>query len=356
VRLVTGLQPVREAIRVHGDKLESVLVDETGGPQIDAVARFAEDRGAKVQRVRRAELDRASKGARHQGAIAFAPEFRIASIEELAEAVAAGGAGVGAGADAGAGAGGANAGAGTSTSTSAGPGARTSARAGVDAGADASASAGAGAGVDASAGAGADASAGARAGADASAGARAGVDARASAGAAVTTDARASIEEGVRAVAQPAVVVALDEIEDPQNFGAVIRSAVALGATAILWPEHHAAPLSPATFRASAGAVEHAMLCRVAQLPRALEQLHEAGARVIGLDHNSDRDLPALEGLDGAVVLVVGAEGKGLRKPVKRACTDLARLPMSGPIESLNASVAAGIALYEVMRRRPRSR
>jgi 23S rRNA (guanosine2251-2'-O)-methyltransferase len=147
------------------------------------------------------------------------------------------------------------------------------------------------------------------------------------------------------------VIVALDEIEDPQNFGAVIRSAVALGASAILWPEHHAAPLSPATFRASAGAVEHARLCRVAKLPAALDALRDAGASVVGLDANAGRALADVEA-PGAVVLVVGAEGKGLRRPVKSACTTLARLPMRGPIDSLNASVAAGIGLYEILRAR----
>ncbi|MBX3224703.1 MAG: 23S rRNA (guanosine(2251)-2'-O)-methyltransferase RlmB [Labilithrix sp.] len=239
-RLVTGLQPVREAIRVHGERIERVLVEEHGGPQIEAVARFATDRGAPVARVTRGELDRASKGARHQGAIAYAPDLAIVGLEEL------------------------------------------------------------------------------------------------------TKD-----------LADDAVVVALDEIEDPQNFGAVIRSAVALGATAIVWPEHHAAPLSPATFRASAGAVEHARLCRVGNLTVALERLGEAGATVVGLDANADKDIRDVTA-DGAVVLVIGAEGKGLRKPVKRACTELARLPMSGVLDSLNASVAGGIALYELLRRRPR--
>lgn len=238
MRLVTGLQPVREAIRVHGERLEKVLVEDKGGPQIDAVARFAEGRGATVVRVPRGELDRASKGARHQGAIAYAPDFALVPIEVLAKEL----------------------------------------------------------------------------------------------------DDRA-------------IVVALDELEDPQNFGAVIRSAVAMGASAILWPEHHAAPLSPATFRASAGAVEHATLCRVASLPKALELLRDAGVRVIGLDANAPVTIAQVP-MEGAVVLVVGAEGKGLRRLVKGACTDLAKLPMSGAIDSLNASVAAGIALYEVVRRR----
>lgn len=241
MRLVTGLQAVREAIRVHGKDLERVLVEQGGGPQIEAVGRFAQDRGATVEHVTRGELDRAAKGARHQGVIAYAPELAIASLEKVIEAVEAGG----------------------------------------------------------------------------------------------------------------AVVVALDELEDPQNFGAVIRSAVALGATAIVWPEHHSAPLSPATFRASAGAIEHALLCRVGGLPTALEDLKRAGAAVVGLDANAEVRLSEVP-IDpkASVVLVVGAEGKGLRKTVKRVCTTLAKLPMKGTLDSLNASVAAGIALYELLRSR----
>jgi 23S rRNA (guanosine2251-2'-O)-methyltransferase len=243
MRLVTGLQPVREAIRVHGERLERVLVEAEGGAQIEAVARFAQDRGAAVSRVPRGELDRASKGARHQGAIAYAPDLQLVALEELL----------------------------------------------------------------------------------------------------------AEVDRAHSAGERP-VFLALDEIEDPQNFGAVIRSSVALGAHAILWPEHHAAPLSPATFRASAGAVEHARLCRVGSLANALSDLARGGATVIGLDANAEKELREIE-TPGAAVLVIGAEGKGLRKPVKRACGALARLPMTGVIDSLNASVAAGIALYELRRR-----
>ena len=152
-----------------------------------------------------------------------------------------------------------------------------------------------------------------------------------------------------------ALVVALDELQDPQNFGAVIRSSVALGATAVLWPEHRSAPLSMATFRASAGAVEHATLCRVGSLPDALTKLRAAGLTAVGLDANGPDPLSAVD-LSGPVVLVVGAEGKGLRRTVKSACDRLARLPMAGPIASLNASVAAAIALYETARQRAASR
>ena len=104
-------------------------------------------------------------------------------------------------------------------------------------------------------------------------------------------------------------------------------------------------------FRASAGAVEHAVLCRVPALPEALATLRASGMKVVGLDMNGDATLDAVS-LDGPVALVVGAEGKGLRKPVKAACDRLARLPMRGTIASLNASVAAGIALYEAARQR----
>ncbi len=148
-----------------------------------------------------------------------------------------------------------------------------------------------------------------------------------------------------------AVVVALDELQDPQNFGAIVRSGVALGATAIVWPEHRSAPLSAAMFRASAGAVEHATLCRVPSLNEALAAAKVAGLTVVGLDMQGKETLDAVP-LTGGVVLVIGAEGKGLRRPVKQACDQLARLPMRGTIASLNASVACGIALYEVARQR----
>lgn len=148
-----------------------------------------------------------------------------------------------------------------------------------------------------------------------------------------------------------ALIVALDELQDPQNFGAVIRSAAAMGATAVVWPEHKSAPLSPATFRASAGAVEHATLCRVPSLPAALESLRSRGVAPMGLDAAADQAIHNAD-LRGPVALVVGAEGKGLRKSVKRACSALVRLPMPGPIESLNASAAVAIALYEAVRQR----
>jgi 23S rRNA (guanosine2251-2'-O)-methyltransferase len=148
-----------------------------------------------------------------------------------------------------------------------------------------------------------------------------------------------------------ALYLALDGIEDPQNFGAIVRSAVALGASGVLFAEHAAAPLTPATFRASAGAVEHAALTRVSSLPNALLHLAERGVTSIGLDAQGDVPIADVD-LTGPVAIVIGSEGKGLMKSVRRACTRTARLPMSGAIDSLNASVAAAIALYEVRRQR----
>lgn len=145
-------------------------------------------------------------------------------------------------------------------------------------------------------------------------------------------------------------VVVLDEIEDPQNFGAIVRSAVALGAKAVIFPEHHAAPLSMATFRASAGAIEHAKLVRVSSLNNALRDLKERDFAIVGLDMQGD-DLRKAD-LSSRCALVIGAEGKGLRKAVRAACDVLVKIPMAGPIGSLNASVSAAVALYEVLRRR----
>jgi 23S rRNA (guanosine2251-2'-O)-methyltransferase len=148
-----------------------------------------------------------------------------------------------------------------------------------------------------------------------------------------------------------ALIVALDEVQDPQNFGAVVRSSVAMGATAVVWPEHRSAPLSPAMFRASAGGIEHATLCRVASLTAALESLRARGVAVVGLDMEGTRRIDAIDLRRGSC-LVVGAEGKGLRRTVKRLCDELARLPMPGPLASLNASVAVAIGLYEAVRQR----
>jgi 23S rRNA (guanosine2251-2'-O)-methyltransferase len=150
------------------------------------------------------------------------------------------------------------------------------------------------------------------------------------------------------------LALALDSLQDPQNFGAVLRSAVALGGAAVLYGEHASAPLTPATFRASAGAVEHATLCRVRSLPLALGELRDAGVTVVGLDANASVRLADVD-LSGPSVLVLGSEGEGLGRAVRKSCGALATLGELRSVDSLNASVAAGIALYEALNQRLKS-
>jgi 23S rRNA (guanosine2251-2'-O)-methyltransferase len=240
-RLVLGLQPVREAVRRHGAALHEVLIDERGSPKLDALARFATDRGVtQVRRVPRSVLDQHARGVSHQGAAALAPELALVELETLAH--------------------------------------------------------------------------------------------------------------------DPSLAaVALDGIEDPHNFGAVVRSAVALGGAAVVFGEHAAAPLTPATFRASAGAVEHARLCRVRSLTGALGALVSEGVTVVGLDASAPGRLADVD-LTGPSVLVLGSEGEGLGRAVRRACTTLASLGTPTFVDSLNASVAAGIALYELSVQRTKSK
>lgn len=231
-RLVVGLQPVREAIRVHGGKLGSVWVDDRPLPRLDAVARFARDSGVEgIRRVPRKELDRLAGSATHQGVVAWAPALELTHWERLTGDTAL-------------------------------------------------------------------------------------------------------------------LAIGLDHIQDPQNFGAVIRSAVALGGATVLWGENASAPLTPATFRASAGAVEHARLCRVPSLRGALQSAALAGVQVVGLDANASSNLHDLD-LRGPTVMVLGSEHHGLGHGVRKACTSLARLASQDSIDSLNASVAVGIALYQ---------
>lgn len=145
--------------------------------------------------------------------------------------------------------------------------------------------------------------------------------------------------------------IVLDRIQDPQNFGAVLRSSVGLSAGAVIWGEHSSAPLGPATLRAAAGAAEFARLYRVASLPRALSDAAASSVQVVGLDAQAERSLAEWD-LRGPTLLVIGSEQSGMTPAVRRACTGLARLVAPGPIESLNASVAAAIALYEASRQR----
>lgn len=150
---------------------------------------------------------------------------------------------------------------------------------------------------------------------------------------------------------EPTLLVALDEITDVHNLGAIVRSCVALGADGLLTLRDRAAPVNAAVVRASAGATEHARIARITNLSRTLEQLGERGFQSVGLDATAALDLASVD-LAPPTVLVIGSEGRGLRRLVREHCSTLARIPMGGPVGSLNASVAAAIALYEVRRQR----
>lgn len=152
------------------------------------------------------------------------------------------------------------------------------------------------------------------------------------------------------------LVVALDGITDPRNLGAVIRSVAAFGGHGVLLPERRSAGLTASAWKTSAGAAARVPVARVANLTRALEEFKRAGYFVLGLDMDGDVELPELELANEPVVIVVGSEGKGLSRLVGETCDQVVSIPMSSAVESLNAGIAAGVALYEVARRRAQAR
>lgn len=159
------------------------------------------------------------------------------------------------------------------------------------------------------------------------------------------------ILDAAKASGQAPLVVLLDGIEDPQNLGAIIRSAHALGAHGVVIPKDRAAGVTGAVAKASAGAIEHCLLARVVNLSRALEQLKEAGLWSAALVPGAELSLPKAR-LDGPTALVIGAEGGGVREGVLKHCDFQVSIPMAGRLGSLNASVSAALALYEVARQR----
>jgi 23S rRNA (guanosine2251-2'-O)-methyltransferase len=143
----------------------------------------------------------------------------------------------------------------------------------------------------------------------------------------------------------------LDQIQDPHNVGALLRSASAAGATGVILTGRRSAPLTGTVAKTSAGAVHHLRLSEVTNLARAMDAIREAGIWITGLDADAPRLLYDVD-LTGPVALVVGGEASGLRRLTRDRCDFLVRLPMIGPTESLNASVAGSLALYEVVRQR----
>ncbi|MBQ0906998.1 23S rRNA (guanosine(2251)-2'-O)-methyltransferase RlmB [Micromonospora sp. U21] len=151
---------------------------------------------------------------------------------------------------------------------------------------------------------------------------------------------------------QAPLLVALDGVTDPRNLGAVIRSAAAFGAQGVFVPERRAAGITATAWRTSAGAAARVPVAQVTNLTRSLKACRDAGFTVVGLDADGDTDLYDLEAAIGPLVVVVGSEGRGLSRLVGETCDLTVSIPMISEVESLNASVAAAVALAEVSRRR----
>ncbi len=154
-----------------------------------------------------------------------------------------------------------------------------------------------------------------------------------------------------RKTGQPPLIILLDEIADPHNLGAIIRTAEAVGAQGVIIPKRRAVPLTGVVSKAAAGALEYVPVARVTNLVQALEKLKLMGYWIVGTSLKAESSFASVD-YTGKVAVVIGAEGKGLSRLVEERCDFLVQIPMYGKLQSLNASVAAGVLLYEVIRQR----
>jgi 23S rRNA (guanosine2251-2'-O)-methyltransferase len=159
------------------------------------------------------------------------------------------------------------------------------------------------------------------------------------------------LEDLLRSNSGKAVLVLLDGIEDPHNLGAIVRTSLAAGATGVVIPERRAVGLTDTVERASAGALAHLSVARVKNLVRAMEEMKEAGFWLVGLDERAEKNYTDVD-LKGSVGIVLGGEGEGLHELTRKRCDFLVSIPTTGPVRSLNVSVAAGVILFEVVRQR----
>jgi 23S rRNA (guanosine2251-2'-O)-methyltransferase len=150
---------------------------------------------------------------------------------------------------------------------------------------------------------------------------------------------------------QQGLIVLLDGVEDPHNLGAIIRTALAAGAHGVVIPERRAAGLTDTVARASAGALAHLPIAKVTNLVRAMEELKEAGYWLVGLDETADKSYTEVDYTTSTGV-VMGSEGNGLHELTRKRCDFVVSLPTSGPVKSLNVSVATGVVLFEALRQR----
>lgn len=157
--------------------------------------------------------------------------------------------------------------------------------------------------------------------------------------------------DSARSSGEPALLVALDNISDPRNLGAVIRSVAAFGGHGVVIPQRRSASVTAVAWRTSAGAAARLPVARATNLTRTLKDWASTGVQIVGLDAGGDTLLDEFDGTTPTVV-VVGSEGKGLSRLVRETCDEILSIPMAGPVESLNASVAAGVVLADIARQR----
>lgn len=158
----------------------------------------------------------------------------------------------------------------------------------------------------------------------------------------------------VEGLDHPPFLLALDQVQDPHNLGACIRSAAAAGCDAVIFPRDNSARLTPAVERAAAGATTLVPLAAVTNLARALEHLQQQGCWIVGAAGDADETLHEAD-LTGGLVIVAGGEGGGMRARTRKLCDRLVAIPLAGAVESLNVSVAVGICLFEAVRQRSRA-
>ena len=164
-------------------------------------------------------------------------------------------------------------------------------------------------------------------------------------------DPETQLEEALEAAGDAPLLLVLDGVQDPHNLGACLRSADAAGVAAVIVPRDRAAGLTPVVRKVAAGAAETVPLVAVVNLARTLRELKNRGVWLVGTDDAADRTLYEAD-LKGPVALVMGSEGEGLRRLTRECCDQLVSIPMAGAVESLNVSVAAGVALFEAVRQR----
>jgi 23S rRNA (guanosine2251-2'-O)-methyltransferase len=171
----------------------------------------------------------------------------------------------------------------------------------------------------------------------------------------VSPRSESTLDELVTTGGEPPLIVVLDEVEDPQNVGAILRSVDAAGASGVVRQERRAAKLEGAAAKASAGAVHHVRIATVVNIARALDELKTAGVWTVGLDAGAEM---TYDGWDFTLptALVVGAEGHGLRRLVRERCDQVVSIPMRGHVDSLNVSAATAVVLFEAVRQRSRGR